>query len=156
MSTSMIGAAGGGKVAITGLSADVVKQGATVTVKQGAKTVTSVTGTFKGSTTMLLNVSAGAGPKSTATISTPINVTDVDYVDVTCRVSSNGNSSEGYVSLESIKYTKCTGYNGSWSGTQRFDTRALSGSQNLVVYSFNNSSNGSVSSSLSSVVLVRK
>lgn len=44
MSTSMIGAAGGGKVTVTGLSAGTVKKGTTVTVKQGAKTVTSVTG----------------------------------------------------------------------------------------------------------------
>lgn len=44
MSTSMIGAAGGGKVTVTGLTAGTVKKGTTVTVKQGAKTVTSVTG----------------------------------------------------------------------------------------------------------------
>lgn len=147
---------GGGKVTVTGLSADVVKKDATITVKQGTKVIESVTGTFQGTTTMLLNVNAGAGPKATATITAPIDVTDVDYVDVTCHCSSNGNNSEGYVSLGSIKYTKCTGYNGSWSGTQRFDTRALSGSQNLVVYSWNYSSGGSVSSSLSSVVLVRE
>lgn len=46
MSTSMIGAAGGGKVAITGLSADVVKQGTTVTVQQGSKTIAEVAGTL--------------------------------------------------------------------------------------------------------------
>lgn len=48
MSTSMIGAAGGGKVTVTGLSPAVVKQGTTVTVKQGAKTVESVEGTYTG------------------------------------------------------------------------------------------------------------
>lgn len=46
MSISMIGAAGGGKVTVSGLTADVVKQGTTVTVKQGSKTVASVTGTL--------------------------------------------------------------------------------------------------------------
>lgn len=35
---------GGGKVTVTGLTAGTVKKGTTVTVKQGAKTVTSVTG----------------------------------------------------------------------------------------------------------------
>ena len=39
---------GGGKVTVTGLSADVVKQGSTVTVKQGSKVVSSVLGTYKG------------------------------------------------------------------------------------------------------------
>lgn len=37
---------GGGKVTVEGLSAGVVKKGATVTVKQGAKTVLSVAGTY--------------------------------------------------------------------------------------------------------------
>lgn len=45
MSTSMIGAAGG-KVTVTGLAAGTVKKGTTVTVKQGARTVVSVTGTL--------------------------------------------------------------------------------------------------------------
>ena len=40
----MIGAAGGGKVTVEGLSADVVLSGSTVTVKQGAKEITNVTG----------------------------------------------------------------------------------------------------------------
>lgn len=39
---------GGGKVTVTGLTADAVKKGTTVTVKQGAKTVASVVGTYKG------------------------------------------------------------------------------------------------------------
>ena len=47
MSKGMIGAAGG-KVTVSGLSADVVKQGTTVTVKQGAKTVESVAGAYTG------------------------------------------------------------------------------------------------------------
>lgn len=38
---------GGGKVTVSGLSADVVKTGATVTVKQGAKVVQSVVGAYK-------------------------------------------------------------------------------------------------------------
>lgn len=37
---------GGGKVTVSGLSAGVIKQGTTVTVKQGAKTIASVTGTL--------------------------------------------------------------------------------------------------------------
>lgn len=37
---------GGGKVIVSGLSAEVVKQGTTVTVKQGTKTIASVTGTL--------------------------------------------------------------------------------------------------------------
>ena len=129
-----------------------IKEG--VTFFEG--TPKEVKGTFKGTTTTVMSVSAGAGPKATATITSAIDVTDVDYVDVTCHCSSNGNNSEGYVSLGSIKYGKCSGYNGSWSGTQRFDVRSLTGSQNLVVYSWNYSSSGSVSSSLSKVVLVRE
>ena len=39
---------GGGKVTVTGLAAGAVKKGTTVTVKQGAKTVASVVGTYKG------------------------------------------------------------------------------------------------------------
>lgn len=46
MSKGLIGAAGGGKVTVTGLTADVVKKGHTVTVKQGSKTVASVAGTM--------------------------------------------------------------------------------------------------------------
>lgn len=39
---------GGGKVTVTGLTAGTVKNGTTVTVKQGAKTVMSVAGTYTG------------------------------------------------------------------------------------------------------------
>ena len=46
MAKCLVGAAGGGKVTVTGLTADAVKKGATVTVKQGAKTVASVAGSF--------------------------------------------------------------------------------------------------------------
>ena len=45
MSKSMM-AASGGKVTVTGLSADVVLAGNTVTVKQGAKVVQQVAGTY--------------------------------------------------------------------------------------------------------------
>lgn len=37
---------GGGRVTVSGLSANAVKKGTTITVKQGAKTVQSVTGTY--------------------------------------------------------------------------------------------------------------
>lgn len=47
MSKGMLGAAGG-KVTVTGLSAGTVKKGTTVAVKQGAKTVMSVAGTYTG------------------------------------------------------------------------------------------------------------
>lgn len=47
MSKGMLGAAGG-KVTVTGLTAGTVKKGTTVTVKQGAKTVMSVVGTYTG------------------------------------------------------------------------------------------------------------
>lgn len=47
MSKGMLGAAGG-KVTVTGLTAGTVKKGTTVTVKQGAKTVMSVAGTYTG------------------------------------------------------------------------------------------------------------
>lgn len=40
---------GGGKVTVTGLTADAVKKGTTVTVKQGAKVVASVEGAYFGS-----------------------------------------------------------------------------------------------------------
>ena len=44
MSKSMVGAAGGGKVTVEGLSADVVLAGTTVTVKQGKKVLSNVNG----------------------------------------------------------------------------------------------------------------
>lgn len=44
MSKGMLGVAGG-KVSVTGLTANKVLKGTTVTVKQGSKTVTSVSGT---------------------------------------------------------------------------------------------------------------
>lgn len=44
MSKSMVGAAGGGKVTVEGLSADVVLQGTAVAIKQGTKTVKEVAG----------------------------------------------------------------------------------------------------------------
>lgn len=47
MAKCLVGAAGGGKVTVSGLSAAVIKQGATVTVKRGARTVVSVTGTLE-------------------------------------------------------------------------------------------------------------
>ena len=47
MSKGMLGAAGG-KVTVTGLTAGTVKKGTTVTVKQGAKAVMSVAGTYTG------------------------------------------------------------------------------------------------------------
>lgn len=47
MSKGMLGAAGG-KVTVTGLTVGTVKKGTTVTVKQGAKTVMSVAGTYTG------------------------------------------------------------------------------------------------------------
>lgn len=48
MAKCFAGAAGDGKVTVTGLTAGAVKKGTTVTVKQGAKTVASVVGTYKG------------------------------------------------------------------------------------------------------------
>ena len=44
MAKCLVGANGGGKVTVTGLSADVVLNSTEVVVKQGAKTVQSVTG----------------------------------------------------------------------------------------------------------------
>ena len=46
MAKALVGASGGGKVAVSGLSAAAIKKGVTVTVKQGAKTVANVTGTL--------------------------------------------------------------------------------------------------------------
>ncbi len=46
MSKSMMGAAGGGKVTVEGLSADKILEGTTVTVKQGAKVVQQEKGTY--------------------------------------------------------------------------------------------------------------
>lgn len=48
MSKSMMGSAGGGKVTVTGLSADRVNVGTTIMVKQGAKVVEEVQGTVNG------------------------------------------------------------------------------------------------------------
>ena len=47
MAKCLVGAAGGGKVTVTGLTADAVKKGTTVTVKQGAKVVASVVGNLE-------------------------------------------------------------------------------------------------------------
>ena len=44
-------APGGGKVTVTGLSAAVIKKGASVTVRQGSKTVQSVSGQWVGDAT---------------------------------------------------------------------------------------------------------
>ena len=44
MAKSLVGSAGGGKVTVEGLSADVLLTGSTVTVKQGAKTIQQVVG----------------------------------------------------------------------------------------------------------------
>ena len=46
MSKSMMSAAGGGKVTVSGLEAGKILQGTTVTVKQGSKTVASVAGSI--------------------------------------------------------------------------------------------------------------
>ena len=54
MSKSMVGAAGGGKVTVEGLSAEVVLAGKTVNVKQGTKDVASVTGNVVGIGAMFL------------------------------------------------------------------------------------------------------
>lgn len=60
---------GGGKVTVTGLSADAVKKGTTVTVKQGAKVVTSVTGTATGSIVKYDNVAVNQRNGATRTLS---------------------------------------------------------------------------------------
>ena len=44
MSKSMMGAAGGGKTTVEGLVPDILLDGSTVTVKQGSKTIESVSG----------------------------------------------------------------------------------------------------------------
>ena len=54
MAKCLVGANGGGKVTVTGLSAEVVLAGKTVTVKQGAKEVASVTGNAVGIGAMFL------------------------------------------------------------------------------------------------------
>ena len=47
MSKSMMGAAGGGKVTVEGLSAEVILADSVVTVKQGAKEIAKATGTLR-------------------------------------------------------------------------------------------------------------
>ena len=47
MAKCLVGANGGGKVTVTGLTADVVLEGTEVTVKQGAKVVEQVLGSLK-------------------------------------------------------------------------------------------------------------
>lgn len=44
MSKSMMGSAGGGKVTVEGLDADVVLAGSAVTIKQGHKVISEVLG----------------------------------------------------------------------------------------------------------------
>lgn len=60
---------GGGKVTVTGLSADVVKSGTTVTVKQGAKVVASVTGTATGGIVKYDNVAVNQRNGASRTLS---------------------------------------------------------------------------------------
>lgn len=64
---------GGGKVTVEGLSADVVKTGATVTVKQGAKVVQSVQGSFDGMRvqTQRFSFTIGSNSNSSTTVKTP-------------------------------------------------------------------------------------
>ena len=64
---------GGGKVTVSGLSADVVKTGATVTVKQGAKVVQSVQGSFDGMRvqTQRFSFTIGSNSNSSTTVKTP-------------------------------------------------------------------------------------
>ena len=88
MSTSMIGAAGGGKVTVTGLSPAVVKQGTTVTVKQGANTVASVTGTLSPKGTAF----AGVTCEQTRAIATFTVSETADYIPVAMSYSGATNT----------------------------------------------------------------
>ena len=86
MSKSMMGSAGGGKVTVTGLTAEVVLAGKTVTVKQGAKEVDSVTGNAVGIGAMFLvnRVGGTTGWRGVGAISSgavSIFSESVQYVD---------------------------------------------------------------------------
>ena len=87
MSKGMIGAAGG-KVTVSGLSADVVKQGTTVTVKQGANTVASVTGTLFPKGTGF----AGITREQTRAIATFTVSETADYIPVAMSYSGTTNT----------------------------------------------------------------
>lgn len=64
---------GGGKVTVTGLAADAVKKGTTVTVKQGAKTIASVTGSYYSKLACLY---------STDAVFTARYEVDSEYIDI--------------------------------------------------------------------------
>ena len=83
---------GGGKVTVSGLSADVVKTGATVTVKQGAKIVESVTGSFKvGLETKTGTIPSGIGNgTSTLTLTAPEGYVIGGIVSLTQSGGNNG------------------------------------------------------------------
>ena len=63
MAKCLVGAAGGGKVTVSGLSAAVIKQGTTVTVKRGARTVVSVTGTLEANCAVCAGAVTGGSAK---------------------------------------------------------------------------------------------
>ena len=63
MAKVLVGASGGGKVTVSGLSAAVIKQGTTVTVKRGARTVVSVTGTLEANCAVCAGAVTGGSAK---------------------------------------------------------------------------------------------
>lgn len=99
MSKSMMGAAGGGKVTVEGLSADVVLAGTTVTVKQGAKVVQQVIGAVLSEFELIQQ----GGTRSTCTFSKAYRQVvaycddtqpnDGSYITVTWALASGTNKS---------------------------------------------------------------
>ena len=135
MSTSMIGAAGGGKVTVTGLSPAVVKQGTTVTVKQGAKTVERVEGTYTGeenyellATGMMqrnlqnMVVSYGNGSSYTSGDATYSTITVKGIVKKVVITSITGGSICGHSSVG----TFTSGHTNTISGVPNVDNRYVS------------------------------
>ena len=119
---------GGGKVTVSGLSADVVKTGATVTVKQGAKVIQSFTGAYLVSSEQVAanvqEISSGAFDVSTewtalydckilflAFHTTPIS--GFSSYEITCSVNgdtltsknliANVGNGTGYIGLVDVK-----------------------------------------------------
>lgn len=111
---------GGGKVTITGLAAGAVKKGTTVTVKQGAKVVANILGTYEMSVkqnkgaTFAWNGTQSQSVTATHTVQkacTIIAVSLIDFAPGTSILEANGyirlNGSEAPGRISTAYYKRC-------------------------------------------------
>lgn len=123
-------------------------------IREGAE-IFGVAGTVKpiGFYDTGLTGTQSVGAKSTATVSHTVNVTGYNAALFDCYVSSNGNGGEGYVKAGAQKVQGCAGYGGEYSGKLFVLLNGQTGNITLQVVSFNNSSEGSVRSTLRNLYL---